>query len=88
MNAVATFTVLSREWCHLCHELVDELAPIAHEFGWTVAVLDVDADPELEAKWDEAVPVLLHGESELCRYRLDAEAVRAYCRAFPLESAP
>ncbi|NMG64188.1 glutaredoxin family protein [Azoarcus indigens] len=87
MKTPPTFIVLSREWCHLCHELVDELAPIAREFGWAVTVLDVDADPELEAKWDEAVPVLLHGEHELCRYRLDSEAVRAYCRAFPLESS-
>ena len=54
------------------------LAPIAEAFGATVAVLDVDADPELEARYDELVPVLLHGEHELCHYFLDAAKVREY----------
>ncbi|ATE59776.1 glutaredoxin family protein [Thauera sinica] len=80
------FTVMSREWCHLCHDLVEALRPIADEFGWRVVVLDVDQDPELEERWNELVPVLLHGDAELCRYRLDTEAVRVYCAGFPLES--
>lgn len=79
-------TVLSREWCHLCHELVDALSPLAAELGWAVSVVDVDLHPELEAVWDEFVPVVLHGEHELCHYHLDESAIRAYCGAFPLES--
>lgn len=82
MSSVREFTVMSREWCHLCHELVDALQPLAAEFGWSVRVLDVDQDPALEARWDELVPVLLHGEVELCHYYLDEAAVRAYCAAF------
>ena len=81
------FTVMSREWCHLCHELVDTLRPIADEFGWRVVVLDVDQDPVLEERWNELVPVLLHGDTELCHHHLNTEAVRAYCAGFPLESA-
>lgn len=82
MSSVREFTVMSREWCHLCHELVDALQPLAAEFGWSVRVLDVDQDPALEARWDELVPVLLHCEVELCHYHLDEAAVRAYCAAF------
>ncbi|MPN44268.1 hypothetical protein SDC9_191830 [bioreactor metagenome] len=73
------FTVLSREWCHLCHDLVAALEPIARELGWEIAVIDVDQHPELEQKWDELVPVLLHGEVELCHYHLDERAVRNHC---------
>ncbi|CAM5524666.1 glutaredoxin family protein [Thauera sp.] len=80
------FTVLSREWCHLCHDLVAALEPIAAEHGWRIEVVDVDQDAILEARWDELVPVLLHGEHELCHYHLDEPAVRAYCSRFPLES--
>lgn len=82
------FTVLSREWCHLCHDMVAQLEPLAAELGWSVKVVDVDRDPELEARWDELVPVLLAGAEVLCHYHLDEAAVRAYCRGFPLESAP
>ena len=80
------FTVLSRQWCHLCHVLVDALQPIADEHGWDIEVLDVDEHPALEARWGEWVPVLLHGDQELCHYHLDEAVVRAYCSVFPLES--
>ena len=86
MSASKRFTVLSREWCHLCHDLVAALQPIATEYGWELEVNDVDQHPDHGARWDELVPVLLHGEHELCHYHLDEAAVRAYCTVFPLES--
>jgi hypothetical protein len=77
-NGVAKLTLLSRTYCHLCHDLEAALAPIAAEFGIDVEVLDVDADEALEAKWGELVPVLLHDETELCHYFLDVAKVRDY----------
>lgn len=67
----------SRAWCHLCEEMHAALEPLAHAFGATVDVIDVDADPELVALYDELVPVLMFEGVELSRYRLDAERVRA-----------
>ena len=81
-----TFTVLSRRWCHLCHELIAALGPVAARYGWRVEEIDVDADPVLEARWDEHVPVLFAGGVEICRHRFDADAVHAFCAAFPLKS--
>ena len=50
---------------------------------YDIDVVDVDADPVLEAKYDELVPVLLDGEGgELCHYFLDAAKVREYLSAF------
>ena len=47
-----------------------------------IEVLDVDADPALEAKYDELVPLLADGEGrELCHYFLDAAKVREYLGA-------
>ena len=71
-------TLMSRGYCHLCHDMEVALAPLAAEFGATVTVLDVDADPALEEKYDELVPVLLHGETELCHYFLDVAKTREY----------
>ena len=71
-------TLLSRSYCHLCQEMEVALAPLAEEFGASVTVLDVDSDPELEARYDELVPVLLHGESEICHYFLDEAKTREY----------
>lgn len=77
MNA-KQLTVMSREWCHLCHDLLEQLSPLAQELGLEVAVFDVDADPVLEERWNEKVPVVLAGETELCHYFLDEAAVRAH----------
>lgn len=41
-------------------------------------ILDVDADPVLEERFNELVPVLMHGETELARYRLNVPDFRAY----------
>ncbi len=71
-------TLMSRGYCHLCHDMEAALKPLAEEFGASVTVLDVDADPTLEAKYDELVPVLLHGETELCHYFLDEAKTREY----------
>lgn len=71
-------TLMSRGYCHLCHDMEAALAPLAAEFGATVTVVDVDADPALEARYDELVPVLLHGENELCHYHLETAKVREY----------
>lgn len=71
-------TLLSRSYCHLCHDMEVALQPLLEEFGAQINVLDVDADPALEAKYDELVPVLLHGETELCHYFLDEPKTREY----------
>ena len=68
--------LMSRGYCHLCHDMEAALQPLLQEFGISMEVLDVDADPALEAKYDELVPVLLLGEEELCHYFLDEARVR------------
>ena len=71
-------TLISRAYCHLCQDMELALRALISEFGVDLEVLDVDADPELEALYDELVPVLLHEESELCHYFLDVIKVRDY----------
>jgi len=79
-------TVMGRQWCHLCHDLLQALRPLVDELGWRIKEVDIDLDPALEARWDEWVPVVLAGETELCHYYLDEAAIRAHCSGFPLES--
>lgn len=48
-----------------------------------IAVIDVDENPQLLAKYDELVPVLVDREGrELCHYFLDMVKVREYLNAF------
>lgn len=70
-------TVLSREYCHLCHEMLAALEQLRGRYDFAIDVVDVDRDPALEEKWGDKVPVLLDGEREVCRYFLDLPAVEA-----------
>ena len=74
---IPTLTVLAREHCHLCEELISELRQFQGRYSFEIEVVDVDRDPRLEEKWGDKVPVLLDGEREICRHFLDAEAVDA-----------
>jgi len=47
-----------------------------------VEVLDVDADPALEERYGILVPVLLHGEVEICHYHLDVPKLEAFLASF------
>ena len=78
MNDLITLTLISREYCHLCHEMELALSPLRIEYGVKLEILDVDADPELEARYNEWVPVLLHEGTELCHHFLDNARVRDY----------
>ena len=70
-------TVLLREYCHLCEEMLAGLRQFQGRYAFDIEVVDVDRHPRLEEKWGEKVPVLLDGERELCHHFLDIEAVDA-----------
>jgi len=71
-------TLYGRSYCHLCDEMLAALDALRGEFGFTVEVVDVDADAALEQRFGALVPVLMHAGAELCHYHLDAGKVRAY----------
>jgi hypothetical protein len=75
------FTLLVRAYCHLCDEMRAALAPLAAARNATIRLIDVDAEPALEAAWGDLVPVLFIGEpapgAELCHYHLDRARVEA-----------
>ena len=77
--------LFSRDYCHLCHDMLAALESLRSGKGvphFDIQVVDVDADPALEAKYNELVPVLVDGEGrELCHYFLDAAKVREYLGA-------
>jgi thioredoxin reductase (NADPH) len=58
--------------------MVEALRGLQAGEGFELAVVDVDASAELEARYGERVPVLVAGERELCHFRLDRAALTAY----------
>jgi len=76
-HASAHFVLYGRAWCHLCEEMRVALEPLAAAAGARLDIVDIDTDPELQARYDELVPVLLCDGVEVCHYRLDEARVRA-----------
>lgn len=77
MAPLTPLVLYGRAWCHLCDDMLAALEPVLAEFGATVDVLDIDADPVLEARFNELVPVLMCDGIELCHYHFDEARVRA-----------
>lgn len=77
-QAALRLTLYGRSYCHLCDEMLAALAPLRGEFGFAVDVVDVDSDAALEQRFGALVPVLMHADTELCHYHLDAGKIRAY----------
>jgi thioredoxin reductase (NADPH) len=72
-------TLYYREGCHLCETMLQALRGLQPRLGFELLAEDIDRKPELRRRYDEWVPVLCHGERELCHYHLDEQAVVDVC---------
>ncbi len=75
------FILYSRSYCHLCDDLLQALRHLVGA-GIPVDVIDIDfaADPELLARYDELVPVLMGCKQgsepeQLCHYFLNENII-------------
>jgi Glutaredoxin-like domain (DUF836) len=67
-------TLVQRRDCQLCEEMLAQLTALARRLPLPpLAVVDVDADPQLERRHGLHVPVLLLDGSVVCRHRLDRD---------------
>ncbi|MBM4181187.1 MAG: glutaredoxin family protein [Betaproteobacteria bacterium] len=46
------------------------------ELGFSLREVDIDADPDLVARFGTLIPVLVMGGREICHYHLDPTALR------------
>lgn len=84
MNAQdLVLTVYLRRYCHLCHDLLAQLAPHQARHGFQVIEVDIDLDSQLEAHYGALIPVLTGADDEeICHYFLDEAALTAYLSKF------
>ena len=68
--------LLTRADCHLCAVAAETLDRVAGEAGLTVAVVDVDADPGMQAEYGDRVPVVLLDGQEHSYFTVDVPRLR------------
>ena len=74
MTAAVEFIVYSRQECHLCEILLEELGLLVRGRA-QIVVRDVDADPAWIARYSDRVPVVCCDGAVICQYNLDRQAV-------------
>ena len=75
-DAPPRLTLLTRDGCHLCQTAAETLTRIGAEAGLVPDVVDVDADPELQAEYGDRVPVVLLDGQEHSYFTVDVERLR------------
>ncbi len=76
MTVQPVLTLYGRPGCHLCEDaaaLLDRLAPA---LGLRWQDVDIDAEPALLARYDQVVPVITLGDTEIARAPIRPEALR------------
>jgi glutaredoxin len=68
--------LLTRAGCHLCVTAAETLERIGGEAGLTPELVDVDAEPELQAEYGDRVPVVLLDGREHSYFTVDVPRLR------------
>jgi len=68
--------VFSREGCHLCELLIEELLPLTRGHI-EVIVHDIDTREDWKRTYGTRVPVIEYDGELICQYHLDRQALAA-----------
>ncbi|HEX4960032.1 MAG TPA: glutaredoxin family protein [Thermoanaerobaculia bacterium] len=71
----AVYELVTRDGCHLCDEMAAVLDEVLPGYGLSWSPRDVDAEPELRARFTDAVPVLLRDGRPVAKVRLDRRSL-------------
>lgn len=69
-------TLITRVNCHLCDEAEAIVQRLVGELGFTLVVLDVDADRERANEYSDRVPVILVDGKEHGYWRIEEARLR------------
>jgi Glutaredoxin-like domain (DUF836) len=79
-NKRLLLTLYGRAGCHLCEEMSARLQVLQRVHGFRLETVDIDDVPELAARFGLVIPVLMAGEREISRFRLDEDLLTALLR--------
>jgi len=70
-------TVYSRSGCHLCEIAIDRINSVINEYEFTLDIVLIDNDSELEKEFGEQVPVILINNKIHDYWRVDLKRFTA-----------
>ena len=75
------FIIYSRQGCHLCDVMKDELEAMAVSKAKTIKLVDIDNDPALKKRFNDQIPVLFVDDVEICHYKLNKKKLLRFLAA-------
>ena len=57
--SMKSVTVYSRSGCHLCEIAIDRINSVINDYNFTLDIILIDQNSELEKEFGEQVPVIL-----------------------------
>ncbi len=76
----ARITLYSRQGCHLCDDARAVIEQVCAELGESYDEVDIDADPELQRRFGEEVPVTFVDGRQHDFWRVDPVRLRTALR--------
>lgn len=70
--------VYTRDGCHLCDALLDELTQFCSKNPYTFSIIEISGDDLLEQHYGTKVPVVTYQDDILCHYFLDTDLIDVY----------
>ena len=77
---VSAYELVTRQGCHLCDEMAALLDEVLPSHGLTYTLRDVDAEPELRARFTDSVPVLLRDGQPVAKVRTERRTLERIIR--------
>ncbi len=69
-----TIDIYSRQGCHLCEVLIEELLPLVRG-RYELVVHDIDSRDDWRETYNTRIPVVEYDGEFICQYHLDRQAL-------------
>lgn len=73
---MSVLIIYTRPGCHLCERAMTLLRPLAGAYSLDLRTENIEADPQLEARYGEAIPVVALDGVEILSWPFSREAAR------------
>lgn len=77
-------TFYTRPGCHLCDEAKKKIAPLLREYGAKLREVNIDAEPALNERYTNDVPVIFLGRRKVAKHRVNIEQFRRQLNDAPV----
>jgi len=79
---ISKFILYSREGCHLCEDMIEQLQPYCEQYNFKVHIVDVDKSAQLQQQYGISVPLLCYQKGdtseEVCKYFLEPNRLLSF----------